>query len=62
MPMEWQVVSLKFTLTSVASVMFVTTTLYAMVLYYVWGFMFVLSITFLLFFGVLDGAFWAGIA
>ena len=42
--------------------MIVTTTLLAMVMYFVWGFIFIIPIAFLLFFGALDGAFWACIA
>jgi KUP system potassium uptake protein len=49
----------EFNLIKVATVMIVTTTLLAMVMYYVWGFIFILPLAFLLIFGVLDGAFWA---
>lgn len=48
-----------FLLFLVATVMIVTTTLLSMVMYFVWGFIFILPLGFLLFFGVLDGAFWA---
>jgi KUP system potassium uptake protein len=47
-------------LIKVATVMIVTTTLLTMVMHYVWGFIFILPLVFLLVFGVLDGAFWAG--
>jgi hypothetical protein len=40
--------------------MIVTTTLLATVMYFVWGFVFIIPLAFLLFFGTLDGAFWAG--
>jgi len=46
-------------LITVATVMVVTTTLLALVMYFVWGFIVVIPLAFLLFFGVLDGAFWA---
>lgn len=39
--------------------MIVTTTLLAMVMYFVWGFIFIIPLAFLLFFGALDCAFWA---
>ena len=39
--------------------MIVTTTLLAAVMYFVWGLVFIIPLAFLLFFGVLDGAFWA---
>ena len=42
--------------------MVVTTTLLAAVMYFVWGFIFIIPLAFLLFFGVLDGAFWACIS
>src|SRR5579859_5649284 len=41
--------------------MIVTTILLALVMYFVWGAIFILPLIFLLFFGTLDGAFWGGI-
>jgi K+ transporter len=46
-------------LITVATVMIVTTTLLALVMYFVWGFIIIIPLAFLSFFGVLDGAFWA---
>jgi KUP system potassium uptake protein len=48
-------------LMTVATVMIVTTTLLTLVMYYVWGFVFIIPIAFLVFFGTIDGAFWGGI-
>lgn len=42
--------------------MIVTTTLLAMVWYFVWGLIWILPVAFLLIFGVLDGVFWACIS
>lgn len=42
--------------------MIVTTTLLTAVMYFVWGFIFIIPLAFLLFFGLLDGAFWACIS
>jgi len=39
--------------------MFVTTTLLASVMYFVWGFIWIIPLGFLLLFGTLDGVFWA---
>ena len=44
---------------TVASVMIVTTILLSLVMYFVWGFIFLVPLGFLLFFGTLDGVFWA---
>lgn len=44
---------------TVASVMIVTTILLSLVMYLVWGFIFLLPLAFLLFFGTIDGVFWA---
>jgi K+ transporter len=46
-------------LITVATVMIVTTTLLAIVMYFVWGFIIIIPLAFLSFFGALDGAFWA---
>jgi ABC-type branched-subunit amino acid transport system permease subunit len=40
--------------------MIVTTILLTMVWYIVWGFIFIIPFAFILFFGVIDGAFFAG--
>ena len=45
---------------AVATVMIVTTTLLTMVMYFVWGLVFIIPLSFLLFFGTIDGAFWGG--
>lgn len=39
--------------------MIVTTTLLSTVMYVVWGFIFIIPLAFLLFFGLIDGVFWA---
>jgi hypothetical protein len=39
--------------------MIVTTVLLSTVMYVVWGFIFIIPLAFLLFFGVIDGVFWA---
>ena len=43
----------------VATVLIVTDVLLALVMYLVWGLIFVIPIFFLLFFGLVDGVFWA---
>jgi hypothetical protein len=40
--------------------MIVTSVLLAMVWYIVWGFVFIIPLAYLLFFGLVDGVFWAG--
>jgi len=44
---------------AVATVMFITTTLFALVMYFVWRFTFVLPLLFLIIFGTVDLAFWS---
>jgi len=39
--------------------MIVTTTLLATVMYVVWGFIFIIPLAFVIFFGLIDGVFWA---
>lgn len=60
MPTEWQVRKPpNIKLRIVATVLIVTDVLLAIVMFLVWGLIFVIPIFFLLFFGLVDGVFWA---
>jgi hypothetical protein len=60
MPTEWQVSLPQFPqLIVVATVLIVTDVLLAMVMFLVWGLIFVIPIFYILFFGLVDGVFWA---
>jgi len=57
---DWQVTPLAIPkLIVVATVLIVTDVLLAMVMFLVWGLIFIIPIFYLCFFGLVDGVFWA---